>query len=396
MTKQDLINFENKIVQHYRNNKIPFLFHLSGGNEDQLIEIFKDIKRDDYVFSNHRGHYHALLHGIEPEVVEDHILNGRSMFIYDRKRNYFTTAIIGGAPGIAAGVAYALKKKGSTQHVWCFVGDGNEDSGHLFEAARYVEGHDLPCTFVIEANNISVNTTNEERWGSTHTLNWDFKCVKKYSYTRTHPHIRTDGIIDFTKTPDKGTHDTHFPIHMEYDAPPHSKSKLDITYKDAIVNAMTDLGKTGSTFIGYCTKYGNAMGTLAGVDDSQKLETPVAENLMTGLAIGMCFEEEKPVIYFERHDFMLIALDALVNHADKIYRLSQGQYNVPIVVRAICAEGGPFYSGPTHAQDFTASFKQLLDCPVYDPQNGTDMYYAYEHAKASKHPVVIIERKELY
>jgi deoxyxylulose-5-phosphate synthase len=396
MNKQDLIDFENKIAQHYRDNKLPFIFHLSGGNEDELIEIFKEIKPGDYVFSNHRGHYHALLHGIPPDVLEEHILNGRSMFIYDRERNYFTTAIIGGAPAIAAGVALALKKKGSTQRVWCFVGDGNEDTGHLFEAARYVEGFDLPCTFIIESNGISVNTSNQERWGSAHNLKWDFKCIKKYFYTRTQPHIRIDEFMDFSKAVDKGNDDTHFPIKANYSENLQALVRTNISYKDAITNAMTDLGNSGSIFIGYCTKHGNAMSTLNKVDDSLKLETPVAENLMMGLAIGLSFEGFKPVVYFERHDFMLIALDALINHADKIYRLSHGQFTVPVVIRAVCAQGGPFYSGPTHSQDFTAMFKSALTCNVYDPKDGFEMFAAYEDAKTSNHPVVIIERKTLY
>jgi len=105
ITKQGLIDFENEIIELYRQCKLPFLFHLSGGNEDQLIEIFKDIKDGDYVISNHRSHYHALLAGIPPEELKQKIIDGRSMFIYDRKRNFFTSAIIGGTPAIAAGIA---------------------------------------------------------------------------------------------------------------------------------------------------------------------------------------------------------------------------------------------------------------------------------------------------
>ncbi|NBP16973.1 hypothetical protein EBU95_21765, partial [bacterium] len=95
LTKEDLIGFETRIAELYKEGKLPFLFHLSGGNEDQLIEIFKDIKEGDYVLSTHRNHYHALLHGIPANELEDRIINGRSMFIYDRKRNFFTSAIIG-------------------------------------------------------------------------------------------------------------------------------------------------------------------------------------------------------------------------------------------------------------------------------------------------------------
>ena len=100
-TKEELINFENKIGDLYLKNQLPFLFHLSGGNEDQLIKIFEDISEDDYVISNHRNHYHTLLHGIPPDELEEKIRDGRSMFVYDRKRNFFLSAIIGGTPAIA-------------------------------------------------------------------------------------------------------------------------------------------------------------------------------------------------------------------------------------------------------------------------------------------------------
>ena len=74
---EELISFEERIGQLYLDNKLPFLFHLSGGNERQLIDIFQDIQEGDYVISNHRNHYHALLHGIAPEILEDSILNGQ-------------------------------------------------------------------------------------------------------------------------------------------------------------------------------------------------------------------------------------------------------------------------------------------------------------------------------
>jgi pyruvate dehydrogenase E1 component alpha subunit len=78
-TKEELIAFEDHIGELYADNKLPFLFHLSGGNEDQLIELFKNIDEKDYVLSNHRSHYHALLHGISPEKLEKMIIDGRSM-----------------------------------------------------------------------------------------------------------------------------------------------------------------------------------------------------------------------------------------------------------------------------------------------------------------------------
>ena len=394
-TPEEIIAFENRIGDLYLDNKLPFLFHLSGGNEEQLIDIFKDIKEGDYVISNHRSHYHALLHGIPEDVLEDRILNGRSMFVYDRERNFFCSAIIGGTPAIAAGIALALKKKGSDQKVWCFVGDGTEDNGHLFEAARYVEGMDLPCTFVIEANNRSVEATNEERWGSTAHFEWPFKCVKKYQYDITYPHARKPGMIDLSQAVKK-TDDEYFPPlePYEYLNPPVDTEGA--SYKDTMEQVMTKLGSEGAVFIGYNVARGDAMGTLKGVPAEQKIETPVAENLMMGLAIGMSFEGFKPVVYFERHDFMMVAMDAIVNHLDKIERISHGEFKVPVIVRAVSADSGPFYSGITHSQDFTDVLKTAVTIPVIEPTDAREVVLAFMNAAMSNRPAIIIEKKSRY
>jgi len=395
-TKQELIEFENHIGDLYLDNKLPFLFHLSGGNEDQLIEIFKDVAEDDYVISNHRNHYHALLHGIPPETLEEKILNGRSMFIYDRKRNFFCSAIIGGTPAIAAGIAWALKRKGSKQKVWCFVGDGTEDNGHLYEAIRYVDGWDLPCKFIIENNNRSVEASNQERWGSKADYDWHSPSVFKYKYKITYPHARKAGTIDLSKAIKK-TDEEYFPsIAKTSISISEETGTSNISYKDAVVTAMEELGNAGAIFIGYNVVRGDAMGTLKSVSPEQKLETPVAENLMTGLGIGMSLEGFYPVVYFERHDFMLGAMDALINHIDKIERISHGEFKVPILIRAVTADSGPFYSGITHSQDFTKLLKSGVEFPVLDPSNGMQVLNAFRRAYQTKSPVIVVERKSLY
>lgn len=395
-TAEELIAFEDRIGELYLDNKLPFLFHLSGGNEKELISIFKNINEGDYVISNHRSHYHALLHGIPPEVIEDRILNGRSMFIYDRERNFFCSAIIGGTPAIAAGIAWALKRKGSKQKVWCFVGDGTEDNGHLYEAIRYVDGWDLPCTFIIENNDRSVEASNSERWGKTGDYEWNSPSVLKYKYEITYPHARKPGMIDLSKAIKK-TDEEYFPSLPPANLSQNQDSeKYEGSYKDAVNIAMKELGEVGAIFIGYNVSRGDAMGTIKEVPTDQKIETPVAENLMAGLAIGISFEGFLPVVYFERHDFMLVAMDAIVNHIDKIERISHGEYKVPVIIRAVTADAGPFYSGITHSQDFTNLLKTAVSFPVSDPKNGKEILSAFRNAVASERPAIIIERKSLY
>jgi len=394
-TKEDLIAFEDHIGDLYMDNQLPFLFHLSGGNEDQLIDIFKDIKEGDYVISSHRNHYHALLHGVPPEVVEDRIKNGRSMFIYDRERNFFVSAIIGGTPAIAAGIAWALKRKGSTQKVWCFVGDGTEDNGHLSEAVRYADGFDLPCKFIIESNDRSCEASNADRWGNAGHPTWDSSRVIKYYYKPTYPHCRKPGMIDLSKTVKK-TDNEYFPPLLPNPQYVTLVDDENISYKDAMIQSMTELGERGAIFIGYNVFYGNAIGTLKNVPDDQKLETPVAENLMAGLAIGMSFEGFIPVLYYERHDFMLVAADAIVNHIDKIERISHGEFKCPVIIRAVTADAGPFYSGITHSQDFTNVFREAVSFPVEDPVSGMDVLKVFNDAELSGRPVMVVERKSRY
>ena len=74
MKPEDLISFEKRIIDMWENGDLPYLIHLSGGNEQQLIDIFRAIDKDDYVLSTHRNHYHYLLHGGSPDRLESFML----------------------------------------------------------------------------------------------------------------------------------------------------------------------------------------------------------------------------------------------------------------------------------------------------------------------------------
>ena len=399
-TKDELILFEQKIIDRYNNNELPFLFHLCGGNEDQLIEIFDEVVDGDWVLSTHRNHYQAYLHGIPPATVEDRVLNGRSMFLYDKKRNFFSSAIVGGIPGIAVGLAKALKRKGSDRKVWCFVGDGAEDTGHFAESVRYVDGWDLPCTFVVEDNDMSIVANKKERWGKESTPNWP-DCVRRYQYKLPYPHARTEDFCDLSITNKiKKTDEEYFPQLPEEILPDELPAYPidDMSYKDAITHAMTDLGKGNTVFIGYNLggKFGNAMGTLSGVSDDKKIETPVTENLMASMGLGMSLEGFKAVVYYERQDFMLVAADAIGNHISQLERISHGEFKPNIILRTVVADEGPFYSGPTHSQNLTNVFRELIDFPILEPSTPEEAICDYKKAENLKGPVMVVERKSCY
>lgn len=194
MTAADIIAFESRIARLWESGELPFLTHLCGGNEGWLLAIFRDIHPGDWIFSGHRSHYHYLLAGGDPAKLEAMIREGRSMFVFDAGLNFYTSAVLAGTCGIAAGVAWELARKGSGARVWCFLGDGAEEQGHLYEAAIFVEANDLPCTFVVEDNGRQVDTPKQERRGvagATQRPLSMFACVRRYDYTPTYPHAGT-------------------------------------------------------------------------------------------------------------------------------------------------------------------------------------------------------------
>jgi pyruvate dehydrogenase E1 component alpha subunit len=192
-TPETLRAFERRIADLFNAGALPHLIHLSGGNEEQLIEIFGEIRRADWVFSTHRNHYHYLLKGGSEEKLERWIREGRSMFIFDKEFNFVSSSILAGTCAMAAGVALEIKRSGADARVYCFLGDGAEDQGHFYEAARLVDGWGLPCEFIIEDNGVSVDTSHDGRWGTSRRFPWPFPCIHRYFYERTWPHAGTGG-----------------------------------------------------------------------------------------------------------------------------------------------------------------------------------------------------------
>lgn len=187
-TADQLIEFETGIKELWEAGELPFLIHLCGGDEQQLVKIFEGIKEGDWVFASHRCHYAALLAGMEPDELEAKIRAGKSMFVYSKRLNFCVSAVLAGTCAMAAGIAWALRERGSESRVWCFLGDAGEEQGAFYEAALFVEGNALPCTFVIQDNGIQVQTTKAERNRMPYVLENLFACVQRYIYRPTYPH----------------------------------------------------------------------------------------------------------------------------------------------------------------------------------------------------------------
>jgi len=193
MDKQELIDFEEGIAASFNNGEIPYPVHFSDGNEDQLIEIFKEIKSDDWAFGSWRMHYQALLKGVSSEALKEAIFSGESMALRFPKERVYGSAIVGGTIPIALGVALGIKREGGSERVWCFLGDMTAETGIFHEAKKYAENFNLPINWVIEDNGISVCTNTKEAWGGDLSLTG----VKRFKYQSRWPHCGSGVRVNF-------------------------------------------------------------------------------------------------------------------------------------------------------------------------------------------------------
>tara|TARA_R100001594_G_scaffold109207_2_gene143974 strand:+ start:184 stop:792 length:609 start_codon:yes stop_codon:yes gene_type:complete len=198
VTVEEMQSFEKEVFELFKNAQIRSPIHLRGGNEEQLIEIFKDIREQDFCFFTWASHLECLLKGVPRDELRQAILNNKSICLSFKKYHIISSAIVGGNAPLATGMAMGFKRSGVDRKVWCFVGDMAFYTGTVLESIRYAEVHDLPITFVVADNKVSVTTPTREIWGNdieTITANSP-KCIR-YEYTNIYPHAGTGEKVLF-------------------------------------------------------------------------------------------------------------------------------------------------------------------------------------------------------
>jgi pyruvate dehydrogenase E1 component beta subunit len=129
-----------------------------------------------------------------------------------------------------------------------------------------------------------------------------------------------------------------------------------------------------------------------GVD--RVLDSPIAENALVGWAIGAATEGLRPVVEIMFSDFVLLALDQIVNLGAKLRFMSNGQFSVPLVIRM--PGGGGTNHGPQHSQSLESLFAHVPGLVVAMPSTAADAYWMLREAIRSDDPVIFLESKHLY
>ena len=189
-TPETLIAFEKSIAGTFNRGEIKAPVHLAGGNEQQLIDIFKDIRPQDWVCCGWRAHLHCLLKSVPPQELKDAIVAGRSIGLCFPDQRVISSALVGGIVPIALGLAWAAKYRNEDEKVWCFIGDMSAHCGLVYECMTYAKNDNLPLEIVVEDNGKSVATNTAAAWGDD--LRWlHGGLFRYYKYELRFPHVGT-------------------------------------------------------------------------------------------------------------------------------------------------------------------------------------------------------------
>ena len=165
-----------------------------------------------------------------------------------------------------------------------------------------------------------------------------------------------------------------------------------MTYKEEVVRTMTEMGAHPDVvFVGEGIVTGDRIyGTMDDVPTEKCIEMPIAENLIMGVAMGLAIMGFRPIVVFQRMDFMTVAADGIINHLALIPEMSNHQYELPVIIRAIIgSKDEKFDVGCQHNKDLSYMFIDSIDCTRFRPTY-------YQDALTSEKPYMIIERKDEY
>lgn len=140
--------------------------------------------------------------------------------------------------------------------------------------------------------------------------------------------------------------------------------------------------------------YGHVLPAFEKFGVARVVDTPISENALTGIAIGAALDGMHPVLIHQRNDFMLLAMDQLMNQAAKMNYLSGGRHSVPLTILSFVArkpgEGGQ------HSQSLQAVFGHFPGIQVCMPATPEDAKGLILTATACENPTIVLEHRSLF
>jgi pyruvate/2-oxoglutarate/acetoin dehydrogenase E1 component len=177
----------------------------------------------------------------------------------------------------------------------------------------------------------------------------------------------------------------------------------ELKYKSELTRATDYLARNPKTlFLGQSVVYsGNSIfKTLENVPANQKVEMPVFEETQMGMSIGLALAGYIPVSIYPRFNFLLIAMNQLVNHLDKLPVITQGKTRPRVIIRTAIGSERPLFPGVQHSGDFTDAFQalKLQNVDVVRLDEPEQIFPAYKHAleRPDEKSTILVEFGDYY
>lgn len=175
-------------------------------------------------------------------------------------------------------------------------------------------------------------------------------------------------------------------------SPSQAPAGSSMSFQTAVVQAMNCLAKDPhAIFVGQSLKWDGAaiFHSLEGVPLAQREEFPVAENLQLGYCTGLSLMGRLPICIYPRMDFLLLAMDQLVNHLDKLPTFG---WKPKVIIRCRVGQKTPLDAGPQHTQNHTKALYSMLETvKVLEVCTPAKVEWAYNEAIKYELSTLIVE-----
>lgn len=174
-----------------------------------------------------------------------------------------------------------------------------------------------------------------------------------------------------------------------------------ISYREALNQAMREeMERDANVFVmgeevgHYNGAYKVTQGLLQRFSERRVVDTPIAEMGFAGVGVGAAMVGLRPIIEFMTWNFSLVAIDQIVNSAAKMFQMSGGQFNIPIVFRG--PSGPAVQVGSQHSQALESWYAHVPGLSVVLPSTAYDAKGLLKTAIRDDNPVVFMEGETLY
>lgn len=174
-----------------------------------------------------------------------------------------------------------------------------------------------------------------------------------------------------------------------------------IQFREALREAMNeemrrdkDIFLIGEEVAEYNGAYKVSQGMLEEFGEKRIIDTPIAELGFAGIAVGAAMNGLRPIVEFMTFNFSLVAIDQVINSAAKMYQMSGGQFNMPMVFRGPTGSAGQL--GAQHSQAFENWYANCPGLKVVVPSNPYDAKGLLKTAIRDNDPVIFMESEQMY